>query len=67
MLFCKKEPKTNKIYEITYTTIVWNEKYKSIVVAPNEVSAIEKFRQIGTQQRYSDIVCIKPYEMEESE
>jgi hypothetical protein len=62
-----ENPKTNKLYEITYTTTLLAERRKSVVLASDELQAIRSFREIGCSQRFSDIVGIKIYKIEEGD
>ena len=60
---CKKTSEKLKLYQITYLTSCLKECHKSIVYGLNEIQAIDNFRKIGTEQEFSNIVDIKPFEI----
>lgn len=61
----ENNPKTTKLYEITYETSVYQVRHKTIVTGSDEIQAIENFRNIGSSQKFSDVVSIKLYNVEE--
>ena len=58
-------PKTAKLYEITYETSIYQFRHKAIVAGLDEIQAIDNFRKIGSSQKFSDVVSIKLYNVEE--
>ena len=56
-------PQIMKLYIITYRSSLSHEQYTSLVYGSDEFSAINNFRQIGSTQKFSDIIGIKLYEI----
>lgn len=60
----KNNPKTAKLYEITYETPTFQIRHKTIVAGLDEIQAIDEFRKIDSTQKFSDVVSIKVYNVE---
>lgn len=63
----QEKPKSVKLYKIIYETSALQVRHEAIVSGINEFQAIDNFRKIGASQKFSDIVNITPYKIQEAE
>ena len=57
----ENNPKTAKLYEITYETQIYQVRHKTIVTGVDEFQALENFREMDVTQKYADVINIKLY------